>query len=91
MKFEIRKTMNGTVLRVEADDEGAVDEVVYQEREDHEIEAFADFLREVLEHFGPVTSRYSKKRIFVVVRPGDKYVHRDGTPEDDGTDGEEDT
>lgn len=74
MKFKIRHVTNGAILRVETDAPDAeVDEVVYQEREDDEIEAFADFLRHLLDHYGPTTSRYSAKRINVVVEPGDKY------------------
>jgi hypothetical protein len=42
MKFEIRRVRNGAVLRVDAE---AGEEVVYQEMERDEIEAFADFLR----------------------------------------------
>jgi hypothetical protein len=45
MKFEIRRVRNGAVLRVEAEDAEAGEEVVYQEMERDEIEAFADFLR----------------------------------------------
>lgn len=74
MKFEIRRATNGAILRVETDaPEAATDEVVYQEWEEDEIEAFADFLRHLLDHYGPTTSRYSAKRIYVVVEPGDKY------------------
>lgn len=74
MKFEIRHAANGVILRVENDAPDESDEnVVYQEREDDEIEAFAEFLRHLLDHYGPVTSRYSAKRIHIVVEPGDKY------------------
>jgi hypothetical protein len=72
MKFEIRQVRNGAVLRVEANDAEGPEEIAYQEREDDEIEAFADFLRVVLDHYGPTTSRYSQKRIRVLVEPGDK-------------------
>ena len=74
MIFEIRSVRNGAVLRVEPqhpDDEA--EEIVYQEGESDEIEAFADFLRFLLEHYGPSTSRYSPKRIHIVVEPGDKW------------------
>jgi hypothetical protein len=46
---------------------------VYQETEPDEIDAFAEFLRTVLDYYGPTTSRHSPKRIHVVVEPGDKY------------------
>ena len=74
MKFEIRHAANGIILRVEDSETDEVPgEVVYQEREDDEIEAFADFLRHLVDHYGPTTNRYSPKRIHVVVEPGDKY------------------
>jgi len=74
MKFEIRRATNGAILRVETDaPDTPSEEAVYQEREDDEIEAFAEFLRHLLEHYGPVTSRYSAKRIHILVEPGDKY------------------
>lgn len=79
MKFEIHRAANGAILRVEADaPDTPPDEVVYQEREDDEVEAFAEFLRHLLEHYGPVTSRYSAKRIHIVVDAGDKYVEPQG-------------
>lgn len=74
MKFEIRSTKNGAVLRVEHDyPEGEIEEICYQETEHGEIEAFADFLRFLDEHYGPSTSRYSPKRIYLSVKPGDKH------------------
>jgi hypothetical protein len=73
MKFEIRRVQNGAVLRVEPDDEEPDEEIVYQEQEDGEVEAFADFLRHLVEHYGPATSRYSPKRITIQIDPGDKY------------------
>lgn len=74
MKFEIRRVQNGAVLRVEPDDpDAATEEVVYQEVEDDELEAFAGFLRHLVDHYGPTTSRHSPQRIYVSVEPGDKY------------------
>ena len=74
MKFEIHRVKNGAVLRVEYDyPEGEVEEIAYQETDGGEIEAFADFLRLLDEHYGPSTSRYSPKRIYISVEPGDKH------------------
>lgn len=74
MKFEIRSTKNGALLRVEHDNhEGETEEICYQEIDGGEIEAFADFLRLLDEHYGPSTSRYSPKRIYISVEPGDKH------------------
>ncbi len=73
MKFEIRYASNGVILRVEPGDEEPAEEIVYQEKEDGEIAAFAEFLDLVLMHYGPQTSRYSPKRIRIRIEPGDKY------------------
>jgi hypothetical protein len=48
-------------------------EIRYQEIDGAEIEAFADFLRYLNEHYGPSTSRYSPKRIHISVEPSDKF------------------
>jgi hypothetical protein len=74
VKFEIRRVCNGAVLRIEPqhpDDEA--EEIVYQGSESDEVEPFADFLRCLLDHYGPSTSRYSPKRIHILVEPGDKW------------------
>ena len=73
MKFEIRRVQNGAVLRVEPEGDDSSVEIVDQEQEGGEIEAFADFLRHLVDHYGPTTSRYSPKRISIRVEPGDKY------------------
>ncbi len=74
MKFEIRAVKNGHVLKIEHDHaDDAAEVLVHQENHDDEVECFADFLREINENYGPTTSRYSAKRIFIRVEPGDKY------------------
>ncbi|MEK7676476.1 MAG: hypothetical protein AAB676_11660 [Verrucomicrobiota bacterium] len=74
MKIEIRNVANGLVLRIEPEQPGdEAQEIVYQARDDDEVEAFADFLRYLLDHYGPHTSRYSPKRIYIRVEPGDKF------------------
>ncbi len=81
MKFEIRRADNGVILQVEDDTpDSTIEEVVWQEREDDEVEAFADFLRYLVDHYGPSTGRYSPKRIYVRVEPGDKYDPPVGMP-----------
>ncbi len=81
MKFEIRRVQNGAVLRVEPDClEAEAEELVYQEKETDEIEAFEDFLRLLLDHYGPNTSRYSPKRIYIRVEPGDKFEPSSAKP-----------
>lgn len=79
MKFEIRRVKNGVVLTVhhEADD-GEPEEIVYQETDGNEIEAFADFLNLLNDHYGPSTSRYSPARIHITIEPGDKWQAESG-------------
>lgn len=70
--FKIRPVKNGLLLEcVRYDDES--EELVYQETEVNEIEAFAQFLRLLADEYGPSTSRYSEKRIRVKISPGDKF------------------
>jgi len=52
--------------------EGETEEICYQEIDGGEIQAFADFLRYLNEHYGPSTRRYSPKRIYISVKLGDK-------------------
>ena len=74
MKIEIRNALNGIVLSVDLERPGdPPEEIAYQSTDDGEVEAFADFLRYVLEHYRPGTSRYSPKRIYVLVEPGGKF------------------
>ena len=74
MKFEIRPAKNGLVMKVdhELEDE-PIEEIVYQEHEGNEIEAFADFLHFINDHYGPPTSRHSPQRIHISIQPGDKW------------------
>lgn len=75
MIFDIRRVKNGCVLKVTQTPEetGEEHEVVFQEKYDDEVECFADFLRLLDDEYGPSTSRYSAKRIYITVKPGDKY------------------
>jgi len=63
LDHEIRDSsvQNGAVLRVESEDQDSCEEIVYQAQEDAETEAFADFLRHLVEHYGPPTGRYHRK------------------------------
>jgi len=75
MRFEIRRAKNGWILKVEepSSEDAEADEVVYEEKHEDEVECFADFLRTLSEDFGPSTSRYSPKRIYIRIEPGDKF------------------
>lgn len=73
----MRMAKNGHILKVcyTAEETGDAEEVVFQEKydEDDELECFADFLRVLNDQYGPSTGRYSPKRIYIRVEPGDKY------------------
>ena len=75
MKLEIRQVKNGVVFSIDGSEE-----IVYQERDDEDLsaDAFAEILRFIIDEYGPSTSRYSAKRIYVEVRPGDKYEQGSG-------------
>ena len=67
MKFEIKRIQNGIHLI------SSGGEYCYQEIYDSEHDAFADFLRELCDQFGPTDGRYGEKRIYITVKHGDKY------------------
>lgn len=77
MRFELRSAKNGCILKAWHTAEGSDqrEELVCQESyaEDDEVERFADFLRIIADNYGPSTSRYSAKRIYITVGPGDKH------------------
>ena len=77
MIFEIRRVKNGHILKIVSAESGATEseEIVYQEKFDNEVECFADFLRYLNEEYGPSTSRYSEKRIYINIKSGDKFEH----------------
>lgn len=67
---KLETAQNGWMLRV------GEQTYVYEfsdEEEAAEREAFARLLRQLAESVGPSTSRYSAERIYVEVRPGDKF------------------
>jgi len=74
MRFKVCRARNGLVLEVEEPlGDERPPEIVYQERFDDEVEGFAEFLRYLNDEFGPSTNRYSPKRIYICVEPGDKF------------------
>lgn len=70
MKYTIRHAENGWICEASTDEDTF--EVVGVESED-EVEAFRDFLRSILNNYGPSSSRYSEKRIRIITLPGDKW------------------
>ncbi len=81
MIFEIHRAKNGHILKIidKKDNSSKHEEIVYQEKYDDEVECFAEFLRYLDEEYGPTTSRYSEKRIHIIVKPGDKFDPTSGS------------
>ncbi|HEA67732.1 MAG TPA: hypothetical protein ENI07_13040 [Desulfobacterales bacterium] len=78
MKFEIKSATNGCILKCTDDDS----EYVYQfQGLSSDVEAFADFLRELTDAHGPQDGRYEELRIHILVKPGDKHPDFNGCPE----------
>ena len=72
----IRGAINGWVLELHSDEE-QIDRYVFSYEDgpagEDEVKSFAGLLRQIDSLIGPSTSRYSEHRIYVDVRPGDKY------------------
>lgn len=69
MEIKITHAVNGFVLERKIEDEK---QYFAFGGEHDEVDTCADMLRFILSEMGPCTSRYSDKRIYVVVKPGDK-------------------
>jgi hypothetical protein len=80
-KVTIEKVDNGYIVEHDTGfEEDSVTKIVCQEKEEDfnseesgEVDAFADLLWTLNEMIGPSTSRYAKKRIYIEIKPGDKY------------------
>lgn len=70
----ITTVANGLSLTIERPDQPP-HTVVYQncDEEEDEVERFADFLYFLTDEFGPMSSRYSRRRIQTRIVSGDKY------------------
>lgn len=73
MRFEVVEAENGFVLQVSIPDRECIGKlVVWQIPVENELEAFAHFLCEFRDHFGPVSK---KQQIFVAVGPRQEDMH----------------
>lgn len=70
--YKINKVKNGYTITRQYDNEEEYEVVVGLDSDD-EVDGFAEFLNTINNEFGPSTSRYSSKRIRVIVLPGDKF------------------
>ena len=78
MKITIEMAANGWLIRTQPDHpEDRSETYVYSEDSDWddiaEVKAFAEVLWRINDLIGPTTSRHSVARIYVEVKPGDKY------------------
>lgn len=73
MKCELKLVNNGWVLEYEIDGET---QTYVMEKGVDEVIAFRNFLQVVDEQLGPTTSRYSPKRIALLIVPGDKSENK---------------
>lgn len=78
MKITIEMAANGWLITTDTGfAEDRPDLYVYSHVDDFddtdEVKAFAQVLWRVNDLIGPTTSRYSKARIYVEVKPGDKH------------------
>lgn len=78
MKVTIEMAANGWLIRTQSDfPEDMPETFVYSHVDDFddtdEVKAFAKVLWRVNDLIGPTTSRHSKARIYVEVKPGDKH------------------
>ena len=76
MKLEIEAVSNGYILRCLDDDEHDTPPVtsVFGNGDDlPDARTFADLLHEIRDLIGPADSRYDPERVYIELRPGDKY------------------
>lgn len=71
MRFEIKKAKNGYIVQCDSEEDPMVFQKISDEED--EVDAWASFLRELTDQYGPMTNRYSPKRIYIRVEPGDKF------------------
>lgn len=81
MKFEVTRHKNGYLIKAEDEEEG----IVYEEIEDDEVKGWVHFLRVLTDEYGPDEnrSRYSPNRIYIEIRPGDKWEPPEGSKNSD--------
>lgn len=70
MEIRITSAVNGYVL--ERTIEGEKQHFAFGGESSDEVDVCADMLRFILSEMGPCTSRYADKRIYIVIKPGDK-------------------
>lgn len=84
MKLTILDLDNGYVLFTEWGDAKYNDRVVVEQHADESEAATTQrLLWEVIECLGLYGSRYDQERVYVEVRPGDKYLDAHGLLEDE--------
>ena len=79
--IEIKAVLNGWILTDKSDPDLPDQTRVFSYTDEKsEAEAFRDLLCVTKDLIGPMDSRYSENRVYVVIKPGDKH---DGFTEED--------
>ena len=76
MHFKIKRAKNGYIIQCNSEESPTVFQEISDGILDDEVDAFASFLRHLNFEYGPSSNKYSRKRIFVDIRPG--YACEDG-------------
>lgn len=72
MKFEIIWATNGKIIKIHPENEDEETYIISEETDD-EYESFKKLFWELLQYCGPSDSKYSEKRLKMVVMPGSDY------------------
>jgi len=89
MKWDtkIKRVSNGYLLEI-PNERGKLEQVIFEDGErdiddfrpgGEQIDSFAGLLWFIQEQIGPCSGRYDKRRLYIVIKPGDK--HEDFTEE----------
>lgn len=77
MQLKLIMALNGWIVEYQEDESEPVKRQVfsYSDSADdvEEVKAFAHLLWSLTDLIGPSTSRYSKARVYIEVKPGDKH------------------
>lgn len=80
MKFEIIRVDSGYILKSKLDGEQVEYSAYVDPKSDHK--AFTQLLYEITRQAGPTDSRHSPERIYIEIKPGDKWLDANSPPED---------
>lgn len=77
MELKLIMALNGWIIEYQEDESEPVKRQVFSYADsfddEEEVKAFAQLLWSLNDLIGPSTSRYSKARVYIEVKPGDKH------------------